>query len=165
MGFTLGRARRGNPCQSVFKLTGSHWPSPHHTQHSQSREGWIVMTRGLLIGHGRHYWPLIDHRGSPGSPGRCCRGWWSAASPDTRPSACLKQKNVSDWDLLLSFITIVFCPERQEVNYCRLNEFVNNAFRPTPELYCKRNFLKIIARLTQLMIQIVANWDKSCQFF
>ena len=70
--------------------------------------------------------------------------------------------------LRLRFILLLLLlcsrPGRQEVNYGRLNEFVNNAFRPTPELYCKRNFLKIIARLAQLMIQIVANCDKSCQF-
>ena len=89
----------------------------------------------------------------------CCFSWHSTHRfPETEK--CLRLRFTSFF-----YYYLCSCPERQEVNYCRLNEFVNNAFRPTPELYCKRNFLKIIARLTQLMIQIVANWDKSCQFF
>ena len=171
MGFTLGRA-----AEEILANQCSNWPGPvtiTHSEHSPHQTCEIIIkmewdvnheSARLLIGHWGGYWPLIVWA-SPGSPGQCCRGWWSAASPDTPPTAFLKKIFHWDWDLLLLFYYIL-CPRfgRQEVNYGRLNEFVNNAFRPTPELYCKRNFLKIIARLAQLMIQIVANCDKSCQF-
>lgn len=53
MGFTLGRARRGNPCQSVFKLTGSQWPSHTSVRTVRSGAKWIVMSVITL------HWPLM----------------------------------------------------------------------------------------------------------
>ena len=158
MGFTLGRARRGNPCQSVFKLTGSQWPSHTSVRTVRSAAKWIVMSVITPILH----WPLMASPLTWVSGSMlsgmviCCFSWHSTQRlPETEKYMRLRFTS-----------PLLLCPRpgRQEVNYCRLNEFVNNAFRPTPELYCKRNFLEIIARLAQLMIQIVANCDKSCQF-